>query len=59
MKRTLIVVGLRHDFYHPSGALYATSGENIVNKVLNIIPKSDYKGRYDSKKAILIINSLL
>lgn len=42
MKHTLIVVDLQHDFYHPNGALYVTGGENIVNKISNIIPKFDH-----------------
>lgn len=42
MKKTLIVVDVQHDFYHPLGSLYVRGGENILSKIRNIISQFDH-----------------
>ena len=41
-KKILVVVDVQYDFCNPSGALFVPGGEEVVNKVKDIISNFDY-----------------
>lgn len=41
-KKILVVVDVQYDFCNPNGAMYVRGGEEVVNKVKDIIPNFDY-----------------
>ena len=41
-KKILVVVDVQYDFCNPNGALFVPGGEEVVNKVKDIIPNFDY-----------------
>lgn len=41
-KKILVVVDVQYDFCNPNGAMYVRGGEEVVNKVKDVIPNFDY-----------------
>lgn len=41
-KKILVAVDIQFDFCNPNGAMYVRGGEEVVNKVKDIIPNFDY-----------------
>lgn len=41
-KKILVVVDVQYDFCNPNGALFVPGGDEVVNKVKDIIPNFDY-----------------
>jgi nicotinamidase-related amidase len=41
-KKILVVVDVQYDFCNPNGALFVSGGDEVVNKVKDVIPNFDY-----------------